>query len=228
MTITLGSLAFEEPHTTVLEKHEEVGGRNQRVITLSGVITGESTVTAIESKLDGILDEASVEDFSVELSLRPGRRLFVRRNKFERDVSRDSLVGTFTLELGAKSPFEESTSETAVNWPVTASGATKAATAGGTVYSIPTITLVASGSIVNPSFSDGTRTISYSGTVADGETLVFDAAARLALLDGADVTPYTAGLFPRILPEGTTLTYTDDAASSHTATVTISFRDRWW
>jgi hypothetical protein len=55
-----------------------------------------------------------------------------------------------------------------------------------------------------------------------------DGRSGVVTLEGADVTPYTSGEFPRIAPEGTTLTYEDDAASSHTAAVTVAFRDRWW
>lgn len=228
MAITLGSLTFDESRTTVTESHEEVGGRNERAIVIKGIIVGKTSVADIHAELDAILDTASVEDYSVELSLRTGRRLHVRRNAFFREVNGESLVGSFTLELGAKNAFEEATAETSTNWPVTASGATLNRTAAGNVYAEPKITLVASGAVVNPTFSDGSRTIAYSGTVADGETLVFDGSARIATLEGIDVTPYTTGVFPRIPPEGTVLTYTDDASSSHTATVTVAFRDRWW
>ncbi len=228
MAITLGPVTFDDAHTTVREKLEEVGGRNERSITVSGAIVGQSSVSAIEAQIDAILDAASVEDFSAELSLRSGRRLFVRRNEFSREVQSEALVGAFTLELEAKDTFEESTSITTVNWTVTTSGETQAASSAGTVYAKPNISLVATGTIVDPSFSDGSRTISFSGTVQDGETLVLDAATASATLEGSDVTPYTSGLFPRISPEGVTLTYVDDAGSSHTAQVTVTYRDRWW
>lgn len=228
MAITLGSVTFDERYTTVREKHEEVGGRNERKVTISGAIVGESDAAGIEARLDAILDEASAEDYTAELSLRAGRRILVRRNKFSREVSGEPLVGSYTLELGAKEAFEESAASSSVNWTVTTSGATKNVTTSGNVFSLPSITLVATGAVVNPSFSDGERTISYSGTVADGETLVFDAVACVVTLEGSDVTPYTAGIFPRIAPEGTTLTYVDDATSSHTAAVTVTYRDRWW
>ncbi len=228
MAITLGSVTFDEAHTMVQEKQEEVGGGNERAITISGMIVGESSVAAIVAQLDAILDAASVGDYGAELSLRAGRRLFVQRETFEQEVSAKPLGGSFTLTLKAKDAIEESTTLTTVNWGISASGATQAATANGNVFSEPKITLVATGTVVNPSFGDGTRTLSYSGTVADGETLVFDGAGRVVTLEGVDVTPYTTGLFPRVSPEGTTLTYTDDAASSHTATVTVVFRDRWW
>lgn len=228
MAITLGPVTFDDAHTTVREKLEEVGGRNERRITVSGAIVGLSTVAAIEAQIDAILDAASVEDFSAELGLRSGRRLFVRRNKFSREVQSEALVGAFTLELEAKDTFEESTSITTVNWTVTASGQTQAASSAGTVYAKPKISLVATGTIVDPSFSDGTRTIAYSGTVQDGEMLVFDAVTGSAMLEGSDVTPYTSGVYPRISPEGVTLTYVDDAGSSHTAQITVTYRDRWW
>ncbi len=228
MAITLGPVTFDDAHTTVREKLEEVGGRNERRVTVSGAIVGQSTVSAIEAQIDAILDAASVEDFSAELSLRSGRRLFVRRNKFSREVQTEALAGAFTLELEAKDTVEESTSITTVNWTVTASGQTQAASSAGTVYAKPKLSLVATGTIVDPTFSDGARILAYSGTVQDGETLVLDAATGSATLEGSDVTPYTTGVFPRISPEGVTLTYADDAGSSHTAQVTITFRNRWW
>ena len=228
MAITLGSVTFDETRTTVREKQEEVGGRNERCVALSGVIVGASTAADLEAQLDAIIDEASVADFSVALSLRNGRRLWVRRRAFDRELQRDHLVGSFHLELLAKVPFEEATTQSSVNWTITASGATQSVSAAGNVFVKPVITVVADGALVNPAFSDGTRTITYAGSVAVASILEFDAVLGAVTLDGVDVTPYTSGLFPRISPEGTTLTYTDDAGSSHSATVTVAYRDRWW
>lgn len=228
MPITLAGLSFDEAHTEVKEDHDEVGGRNERSVLLTGLIVGENTVTAIEAQLDTILDAASVEDFSAALSLRPGRQMMVRREEFRRQIQRDSLVGTFVLELRAMSPFEEAVSETSLPWTVAVSGATFNATSVGTVYSELQLSLIATGTLVNPAFDDGVRTLSFSGTVADGETLVLDGRTGLVTLEGVDVTPYTSGLFPQISPQGTTLRYQDDASSTHTGQVTVDFRDRWW
>lgn len=228
MSITLDSFTFDDAHTSAREDYEEVGGRNVRSILLTGAIVGESTVGDIEDKIDELLDTASTEDYAAVLSLRPGRRLFVRRNKFTREVAADSLVGSYKLELEAKDPFEESVAQSSLNWNVTASGQTQVVSVVGNVYARPIITLVASGAVINPTLSDGTQSIAYSGTVNDGETLVFNATTQTLALDGVDVTPYAAGVFNRLEPAGTTLTYTDDAASSHTATITIAHRDRWW
>lgn len=228
MPVTLGAVTFDESHTTVREKLEEVGGRNERRVTIDGLILGESLVADIEARIDAILDVASVEGYSAELTLRPGRRLMVRREAFKREIRGDELVGAFTLALEAREPFEEALDETTVPWAIAASGATLVVASAGTLYAEPVISITATGTLVNPSVSDGTRTLAYSGTVADSETLVFDGAASRSTLEGVDVTPYTLGEFPRVPPEGATLTYADDAASSHTASASVLFRDRWW
>lgn len=228
MPITLGSVTFDEADTTVREKLEEVGGRNERRITISGLVLGDSTPAAIETRLDAILDEASLEDYTGVLSLRAGRRLLVRRDAFKRELRLEELVGAFTLELSAREPFEESSAETTVNWTIAASGATLSMMPSGTMDARPIITLTATGTLVNPTLNDGTRTMAFSGTVPDGQALVFDAPAGKVRLAGADVTPYTTGEFPRLTPEGTTLTYTDSAGSSHTASATVRYRSRWW
>jgi len=228
MPITLGSVTFDELNTTVREKLEEVGGRNERRITLTGLLLGESTVADIEARLDAMLDAASLEDYSGVLSLRAGRRLLVRRDAFKRELRPEELVGAFTLDLSARDPFEESIAETLLNWIIAASGATLNAAALGTMDAKPVITLTATGTLIDPAVSDGTRTIAFSGTVPNGQSLVLDAPAGKVTLAGADVTPYTTGDFPRIAPEGTTLTFTDATGSSHTATATVRFRSRWW
>lgn len=228
MAITLGSVTFDEGQTSFDERYEEVAGRDERVVVVKGSIGGLSSVAAVESALDAVLDAASVDGFSAVLSLRDGRRLFVQREAFERQVLRDRLCGAFTLTLRARNPFEESVSETQTPWSISASGATLNVSSSGNVFAMPSISLVATGTVIDPSFSDGVNAIAYSGSVADGETLVFDGVLHRATLEGVDVTPYVAGDFPRVAPEGTTLTYTDDASSSHTATVTVAYRDRWW
>ena len=228
MPITLGTLELDPEHTSVREHLEEVGGRDERRFDVTGLITGESTVDAIEARLDAILDVASQDDYSAAFSLRPGRRFWVRREGFARTIARDSLVGSFTLTLAARDPFEVAVDPTVATWAISASGATTSLSTAGNLFSKPAVSLVAVGDLVNPSFSDGERTIAYTGTVGDAQTLVFDAPEGKVLLDGEDVTPYCSGLFPRIEPEGTTLTYEDDAAGSHTADVTVTYRDRWW
>lgn len=228
MAITLGNYTFDEARTSVIERYEEVGGQDARVIQIKGVIEGLATLDLVEAALDSILDAASDQEEETPLVLRSGRRLYVCRTKFSREVLRDGLVGSFVLTLEAQNPFEESLTETLVSWNITSSGQTKTLTTSGNVFALPKITLVASGNVVNPAFTDGTRQITYLGTVANGKTLVFDAMEGKVTLESEIVTPYASGLFPRIAPGGATLTYTDHASSSHAASVTAAYRDRWW
>ena len=228
MSIVLGGITFDPAHTTVREKHEEAGGRDARRVVISGLIVGAASSDAIESALDAILAEASGDGYASTLSLRSGRRLMVQRVSFLRDVSKDSRVGSFVLELDAADPFEEAAEERVVSWEVASSGATVSISGGGGAPSSPVIALVASGDVVCPALSDGTRRIVYSGTVRDGETLVFDGRQGIVSLDGGDVTPYTEGIFPLAAPGGTVLMYTDDPESSHRVSATVTVRDRWW
>lgn len=228
MAVTLGSIIFDDSHTTVEERLEEVGGRDERRVTISGFILNKSDVLTIEAELDGILDAASAQDYSAVLSLRTGRRLFVRRDRFERSVEGERLTGSFSLVLLAKDPVEESMTETSVDWNVSTSGDTQGVTPGGNIATRPKLTLACTGTVTNPAISDGVRTMTYSGIVGDGETLIFDGPNRIATLEGVDVTPYTSGDFPQASPEGTTLTYTYSDAAAHSGVVTIAFRDRWW
>ena len=228
MAVTLGSVTFDPAATTVRETHEEVGGRRERVIEISGVVVGGSSEAAIHDALDAILNEASTEDYSAELSVRPGRRMFVRRAEFVRNVSAESLTGSFALKLAARDPFEESTALHSAAWPITASGATLDLSTSGNAPALLAARLTAAGTIVNPSFSDGTRTLVYNGTLSTGNVLEFDGVLGTVSLNGDDVLPYVSGVFPQIDPAGSTLTYVDDAASSHDADVTVEYRDRWW
>lgn len=228
MGITLGALALDPLHTHAQEKLEEVGGRDERSIEIRGLLVNVLDAADAEAQLDAIVNAASAEDYSAALSLRDGRRLWVRRAGFTREVSAQPLAASFTLQLAARKPFEESEAERTVEWPIHASGATLALRAEGNMDSPAVITLNASGAVVNPSFSDGERTFAYAGALADGQVLVLDGVSERAALDGVDVTPYTSGLFPLIAPSGTTLAYTDGPGGSHTAVVAVAFRDRWW
>jgi len=225
--LTLGTYAFDQRHTSVTDTVDEVAGYARRAFTVSGLIVGKATVAEIETELDTIADSAS-EGRWVTLSLRSGREITVERTELSRRADAAERVGSFTLRLVAADPFEQSSTATEIQWGVTSSGAIRQIATAGNVYSEPVIELTASGNVVYPAFSDGTRTIQYWGTVADGEVLTFDAAECTVTLEDEDVLPYTTGEFPRIEPAGTTMTYTDDDSSSHTASIEITFRDRWW
>lgn len=226
MAMTLGAVTFDESCTTVREALEEAGGRDPRTVVLAGLILGEHAAADIEAKLDAIVQAAPEDGGLAALSVRTGRRLWVRRKQFKREIARQTLTGSFELTLEAEDPVEESIAEQETAWAIEGSGATLELSSPGTAPTRPRITLVAEGDVVEPAFSDGTRTVVYHGTVADGETLVLDGANGAATLEGADVLPYVTGLFPEV-GAAATLTYTDGASSSHEASATVAYRDRW-
>lgn len=228
MAIMLGNIALDEAYTAVQERFEEVGGRDARIVRLTGLIVGAHTLDDIEARLDAVLDAASQEDYAAALIIRPGRRLFVRRTEFTREVSRATLTGSFVLQLEARNPFEESVALRIEPWAIETSGASLHLSAAGNASAQPVITVTALEDLVHPALADGERAIVYEGLVPAGAELLFHAADRTVTLNGSDVTPYALGLFPRIAPEGSTLTYTDAPESAHRAAAVIAWRDRWW
>lgn len=228
MVIILGDYTFDAARTAVVEKFEEVGGRDARIVHLKGVLDGMASMEALEAALDVIMQAASEQGEQTRLSLRPGRRLYVRRTEFSREIQRDTLTGTFCLILEAHEPCEEAETPVTVEWSIAQSGATKTITVLGTAPAFPVIMLTAMGTLIEPSISDGTRRITYPGTVPNGKCLVLDCAAESVLVDGIEVTPYTTGLFPQLDPGGATLRYSDHSSSSHQALASIVYRDRWW
>jgi len=228
VAITLGAVTFDFAHTVVRETHDEVGGRRERAIEITGLIAGESSEAAIHAALDAILDAASAIEYSAALSVRPGRRMMVRRAEFVRQVSAESHTGTFTLKLAAREPHEESVVLHSVPWLIDASGDSIALTHAGNTPAPVIIRLTALDTIIAPEFSAGSNSMHYGGTLSNGDVLEFDGIERLVRLNGADVTPYVSGQFPDISPEGITLLYTDAPASAHAASVVLEYRDRWW
>ncbi len=226
--IMLGTYAFDDARTTVTEKYEEVGGRDARVVQIKGLLDGLASVAELEAALDQILALASEQAEWTPLSLREGRWLQVRRTAFVREVNRGALVGSFTLTFEACDPCETGEDEREIPWAITASGQSVALPAAGTAEAPLRITLQANGNLLEPVFSDGVRQLLYWGTVQTGQVLVLDGAAGCALLNGQDVTPYTQGLFPRVRPGGSVLRYTGSVGSTHAASATVAYRDRWW
>jgi len=228
MPIQLGTYTFEESTVTSVEKYEEVGGRDGRIIRIKGLLCAYDSFAEIEAQLDAILAAATNSDDEIALLLRPDRRLWVRRIGFERQVQREERVGSFSLILKADNPNEESVMETSDTWNVTSSGATLALSTAGNRPAKPLITLVATGNVINPQISDGVNAIRFGGVVADGQSLVFDPGAGRVSLEGVDKTWLSSGAFPVIAPGGATFTYTDAPFSSHDATITVAYRDTWY
>jgi len=228
VAITLGAFVFDAAHTRVREAHEEVGGRRERSIEISGVIVDVSTEAAVHAALDAILDASSTVDYSATLSIRADRRMFVRRAAFVRNVSTQPLAGAFTLKLVARDPHEESVVLHSVPWSIDSDGDTIALSTLGNTTAPARIRCTALGTLVSPSFGIGATAIVYDGIVGIGEELVLDGITKTAAINGVDVTPYVSGVFLEIAPEGSAILYTGAPSSAHLAAVTVEYRDRWW
>lgn len=227
MAISVGGHTFDATTTVAQEAYEVVGGSRTRAIRITGLVRSVGNLSDLIEALDTIAKVAS-ESVPTVISLRAGRRLFARREKFVREVNARALVGSFVLDLRADDAWEEAETLKETTWTITLSGATRSVTNDGNADAMPVISLTAESVLHTPALGDGVRTLTYEGTVPNGATLVIDSAQRRVLLDGADVTPYTFGEFPFLEPGATTLEFTDDPSSTHLASAVVAFRDRWW
>lgn len=228
MAITLGTYAFDPLHIGITEQYQEIGGRDGRLIKIQGLIGPKDSEDQIEEEMDRLLAAASEDLENTPLSIRPGRRLWVRRTGFSREMHRTARTGAFVVELEARDPFEESEVLSFTPWTCTASGSSKSIASDGNAYAYPILTVCAVGTLIGPAFHDGRRTLRYPGYVQDGQTLVFHGAFRQATVAGQDITPYVQGHFPVIDPNHAVLTYSDEEDSSHNALITVAWRPRWW
>lgn len=227
MGITLGGYAFGESVTSVRESLKERGGRDARVVSIKGVLEGFTTVAALEAELDALVAAASDAE-EVAMALRPGRRLWVKRTGFVREVYRDALTAAFELSLEAPDAVEEAEEESVVAGVYTDTQQTLSVPANGNTPARPHITLVPDGPVTRPSVGVGDSVLIYDGIVAAGQSLVVDAAAGAVLLDGVDVTPYTAGVPPLLYPGSNILTYADESLTIPNIAVAVRFHSRWW
>lgn len=228
MTIQLGSIPLDRSFVGVREQLEEVGGRGVRTVTLSGLIAQAPDRATLDLWLDAVIAEASRPDFGCALSVRPGRRLWVRRQQATREVRVDPLAGSFVLRLAAQDPLEESTDESVASLVFATLPANLGIAVGGSAPAQLRITVAAASPIEAPAVSDGTRTLAYEGIVPAGEALVFEGATGRATLAGENVTPYTQGLFPAPMPGPRVITLTAENLGTVSGVVTVACRDRWW
>lgn len=229
MVIKIGSVSLDERHAVVRETYEEVGGRDARQVEISGLVLGEHSAEDIEARLDTLMRAASDNGGQTELVLRAGRRVLGRRVKCVRELSRETNTGRYSLVFEARDPFDESVTATTVSWQISQRGTDMSLVYGGNLAAPLVVSLLAFEDVVNPAFSDSRATISYVGTVAQGERIVFDGRTKQAWLEGVEVTAYLCGAWPQIHPGGSPLTYTDGGTGiSDVGEATVSYRARWW
>lgn len=227
MTITAGGYAFDEERTTVRETYEVLGGKETRLIAITGLIRGAGNRVELDGALDDLLRAVS-EAGPVYVSVRSGRRILARREEFTREVHSRHLTGKFTVTFRAETAWEESIAEESRAWNISQSGEDRDLAVAGNRETLPVIALTATDDIVGAAFSDGTRALAYEGVIEAGSSVLIDGPAGKVWLDGEEITPYMEGDFPRLQPGAATLTFTDGPSSSHLMTGTVSWRARWW
>lgn len=116
----------------------------------------------------------------------------------------------FEIPLKMSDPFIESTDEHSLTGSGTITNAGNFET--GLIVEI-------AGSATNPSVTIGTNVLSYTGTIASGQTLVIDTEAQTAKIGSTNAAGSYNGVFP-MLPSGNTSV----TASSN---VTVKWRDKW-
>lgn len=224
----IGSFLF--PSTTLAhEKTEFVLDRVRRVLTLVGVLERFPSRAAY---LEAVAElEREVERFDrgeTDASIRTGRFLKGRRRKWTLVREDDSCLAAVSIEILAEDRFERSETETVALFTVEDSPLELEVEPGGNWTALPRIELTAVTAVSSPAFGDGVRTLAVNLDLAPGDRLAIDSETRTVLLNEAEnVLGATTGEFPELTPGGATIHYADQTEGARTATLELSWRDRW-
>ena len=222
----LGDYTFRDESTRVVSDLRYVEHRLRREFEIVGILEGFPDLTLFLVELSAL--EAAVEAFAAgEASLSPttGRYVFGRVLRYRKTIDEPGRAASFRLVVLSHDRFERSTELHTETLDFTASGQSLALANAGTAASLPLLTLTASVALDAPTISDGTRALTFGGTLGVGETLVLDCDAHTAARDGGNALAFMSGDWPVLSPGETTLTYTD--AGGHTGSLRADYRDFW-
>ena len=198
-----------------------------RDISLKGSLkaTAETTTTQIDN-----FRVACMATAPLTLYLRSDRifRIYPTEVSWARKIGAQHLR-QISLNAMCAEPYQMSATEHTTVWDVSTSGDTDTFANAGNKEVEPAIQIVCdTASLINPVISDGTRSLTITGTMSKDDSLVI-ARDWTALLNGStDWSGKLSGDYPQLAESATTtLTYTDDGASSHDATVNVVWRDFW-
>ncbi len=225
---TLGDYTFRSDSTRVLSDLRYVEDRLRRQVEIVGLLSEFATHDDFAAELSEL--DTAVEAFcngSATLTLTEGRQLSGSVLRYRKTVDELERSVTFRLIVLSEDRFERSIELHEENLAIDASGDAIVLANAGTADSLPELTLSAIGALINPSVSDGLRTLIYQGTLSPGDALALDSDAHTATLNGGNALAAVSGDWPRLAPGETTLTYTDQAGSSHSATLLVQYRDYW-
>ncbi len=226
---SVGDFTFPERRTVVTVRTREVLSRVRREIEIVSLFCSYASLSQLESDLEML--EGELERFDrreAGLSLHPGRYLMGWRRDWQKLIEPQARAASIRLLALTDDRFERSIEEHVLNVSVAQQSQATPVSHAGNGWAFPQCSIAATGTLINPSFSDGSRTLTCNVQLSPGETLQIDSDRRSVLKNGtANVLSQTLGEFPLLEPGGGELVYADDAASSHLGSLEIRYRDLW-
>jgi hypothetical protein len=221
---------FEFPQTTVVESQTEfLLGRVRRLLRLTAFLTRYASKAEFRQAMADL--EREIERFDrgeTDLSVSAGRFFKGRRRKWSLTRDEDRCVAVGHLEILTDDRFERSESENEETFSITSSPQSENVTVGGNWNAPAVFTLTAAAALVNPVFTDGTRTLSTEISLGVGETLSLDSENRTAVKNGStNVLSSVSGDFIELEPGTANIEYSDSTAGGPTASLLVKWRDRW-
>lgn len=226
---SVGDFTFPERRTVVTVRTREVLSRVRREIEIVSLFCSYASLSQLESDLEML--EGELERFDrreAGLRLHPGRYLMGWRRDWQKLIEPQARAASIRLLALTDDRFERSIEEHILNVSISHQNQTTQVSHTGNGWAFPRCSITATGTLINPSFSDGSRTLTCTVQLSPGETLAIDSDRRSALKNGTtNVLSQTLGEFPLLEPGGGELVYADDAASSHLGNLEIRYRDLW-
>ena len=183
--VAIGSYTFPEHSTAVDIQSRFIDGKLKKIIRIDALVLGSGNAVDFLADIEDL--EGEIEKFDrgeADLSITSGRTYKGIRLALQRTLDRESKFAAFEILLLTEDRFERSSVLHEEDKTITASGDTLVVSQAGNVYAFPEITLTATEDLVHPVLSDGTRGLTYNGTIPAGSVLVIDADAKTATLDG--------------------------------------------
>lgn len=128
------------------------------------------------------------------------------------DIPRERGYIEFELAFEMLNPYKVGATQKSLVGSGTAANAGNKATP---------FTLTILGPVTNPSVTVGGYAMTYTGTVADGKTLIIDTEKLTAIYDNANALPNYNGVFPKLQPGNNTV------VAAAAGTTTLNWYDRW-
>lgn len=226
---SVGDFTFPARRTVVTVRTREVLSRVRREIEIVSLFCSYTSLSQLESDLERL--EGELERFDrreAGLSLHPGRYLMGWRRDWRKLIEPQARTASIRLLALTDDRFERSVEEHVLNVTIVQQSQATPVSQAGNGWAFPRFLLTATGTLIDPSFSDGARTLTCNIQLSPGETLQIDSDRRSVLKNGTtNVLSQTSGEFPLLEPGGGELVYADDAASSHLGNLEIRYRDLW-